>query len=145
MHADPPLVIRKAEIRDFDSIFALLQEFATSFKPERAAFEESAALLLQDESAWLAVAEINGSVVGYCLGFDHRTFFANGRVSWVEEIMVQADLRRKGIGAALMEGFEAWAASRGSKLVTLATRRASAFYLAQGYEESAIYFRKLLN
>jgi hypothetical protein len=43
-----------------------------------------------------------------------------------------------------MQGFEAWAAKRGSKLVALATRRAAPFYQALGYEESAIYFRKLL-
>jgi GNAT superfamily N-acetyltransferase len=58
--------------------------------------------------------------------------------------MVQADLRRAGIGTVLMQHFETWASARGSKLVALATRRASAFYAAQGYEESAIYFRKLL-
>ena len=43
-----------------------------------------------------------------------------------------------------MEEFEQWARSRGSKLVALATRRAAAFYLELGYEESAGYFRKLL-
>jgi GNAT superfamily N-acetyltransferase len=63
-------------------------------------------------------------------------------VSWVEEIMVQAEFRRHKVGQALMEHFEAWAKSRESKLVALATRRASAFYTALGYEDSAVYFRK---
>jgi hypothetical protein len=44
----------------------------------------------------------------------------------------------------LMRGFEAWARARECRLVSLATRRASAFYAAIGYEESAVYFRKLL-
>jgi hypothetical protein len=98
-HQSP--IIRKAEIRDLDAIFVLLKEFNISFQPDRNASEESARQLVADELAWLAVAEVDGSVVGYCLGFDHPTFYANGRVSWIEEIMVQ-------------------------------------------YEESAIYFRKLL-
>jgi GNAT superfamily N-acetyltransferase len=75
---------------------------------------------------------------------DHYTLFANGRVAWVEEIMVRADMRGQGIGRALMEAFEAWARSRSSRLVALATRRAAPFYAALDYEESAIYFRKLL-
>ena len=95
-------------------------------------------------SAWLRVAEYNGEIVGYCLGFDHYTFYANGRVSWIEEIMVIEKLRGMGIGQAMTHAFEQWAASRGAKLVALATRRAAPFYAALGYEESATYFRKLL-
>jgi len=92
----------------------------------------------------LLVAERSGTLVGYLLGFDHFTFFANGRVSWVEEVEVHSSFRRKGIGRALMAGFEEWAASRGSRFVALATRRAARFYAALGYEESATYFRKPL-
>ena len=79
-----------------------------------------------------------------CLGFDHDTFFANGRVAWVEEIMVDEDVRGRGVGKALMQAFEAWARGRDLKLVALATRRAGQFYLALGYEDSATYFRKML-
>lgn len=138
------LIIRPMARDDRDVVFALVTQFATSFKPERAAFEASLAQLLPDPAAWLAVAELDGNVVGYCLGFAHATFFANGRVAWVEEIMVEETLRGQGIGRALMDAFEAWAAGRGSKLVALATRRAAPFYLALGYDESAAYFRKLL-
>ena len=72
------------------------------------------------------------------------TFFANGKVAWVEEIMVGSSRRKAGVGRALMTAFEEWSANRGAKLVALATRRAAEFYRALGYEESAIYFRKLL-
>jgi hypothetical protein len=43
-----------------------------------------------------------------------------------------------------MKAYESWAAAEGCALVALATRRAAPFYLALGYEESAIYFRKVL-
>ena len=43
-----------------------------------------------------------------------------------------------------MVRFEEWAASRGVKLVALATRRAAEFYRVLGYTDSAAYFRKLL-
>ena len=100
--------------------------------------------MLQDASAWLWVAEADGVLIGYLLGFDHFTFFANGRVSWVEEVAVTESWRREGVGTALMSAFESWAKERGSRLVALATRRAAPFYTALGYEESAIYFRRLL-
>jgi hypothetical protein len=37
------------------------------------------------------------------------------------------------------------AATRDCALVALATRRAAPFYHALGYEESAVYFRKILD
>ena len=68
-------------------------------------------------------------------------FYANGRVTWVEEIIVQPDLRGQGIGRALMQDIEGWADARGSRLVALATRRAAEFYKALGYAESAAQVR----
>ena len=92
----------------------------------------------------LARRRIPADIIGYLLGFDHYTFYANGRVAWVEELMVAEAFRRQRIGQTLLREFEGWAAARGAALVALATRRAAAFYLAAGYEESAIYFRKRL-
>jgi GNAT superfamily N-acetyltransferase len=136
--------IRKASADDANQLFSLVAQFATSFKPELVSFDICLKGLLSDENAWLNVAEYQGEVIGYCLGFDHYAFYANGRVSWVEEIMVKAEIRRHRVGQRLMEDFEKWAQARGSKLVGLATRRAASFYMALGYEESAIFFRKLL-
>jgi GNAT superfamily N-acetyltransferase len=136
--------VRKATIHDLDMLFSLAKTFATSFLPEREAFDHSAEKILSDDAAWLGVALFEEAVVGYCLGFDHFAFYANGRVSWVEEIVVAEHCRRRGIGRALMGAFEAWARTRNSKLIALATRRAAEFYDAIGYENSASFFRKLL-
>ena len=43
-----------------------------------------------------------------------------------------------------MSAFEQWAAARDCALIALATRRAAPFYRALGFEESAVYFRKVL-
>ena len=136
--------IRKATEDDADALFGLAAEFATSFIPERAAFEITLADIITSDGTNLSVAEVKGEVIGYCLGFDHYTFYANGRVAWVEEITVKEPMRRRGIGKALMENFEEWSSNRGSKLVALATRRAASFYRGIGYEDSATFFRKLL-
>jgi GNAT superfamily N-acetyltransferase len=137
-------VVRKATARDFEPLFGLVQGFATSFVPERETFDRSAARIVADEAAWLGVAERAGQLVGYCVGFDHVALYANGRVSWVEELMVSKDFRRQGVGRALMGAFEDWARARGSALVGLATRRAAPFYASLGYESSATFFRKVL-
>ena len=135
---------RPAEPPDGPALFTLAHAFATSFAVERGAFEQAFAELLTHPEAFLGVAEADGKVAGYVLGFDHLTFFANGRVAWVEEVMVAESFRRQGVGRHLMGAFEAWATAREAKMIALATRRASGFYEALGYEESAAYFRKRL-
>ena len=136
--------VRKATEDDADALFGLAVDFATSFVPERPALDTALTDIILADGANLSVAEVDGEIVGYCLGFDHYAFYANGRVSWVEEITVKEPLRKKGVGKLLMERFEEWSSSRGSKLVALATRRAASFYKGIGYEESATFFRKLL-
>ena len=138
------LTLRKGRIEDLENLFPLVDGFATSFKVERSAFEESLRHLLSDDAAHLTGAESDGELIGYCLGADHCAFYANGRVAWVEEITVKEEVRRMGVGRELIEEFEAWCITRGSKLVALATRRAGPFYEAIGYEESAVYYRKVL-
>ena len=136
--------VRMATKDDADALFDLAREFATSFVTERPAFDIALANVISSDGANLSVAEVDGEVIGYCLGFDHHTFYANGRVAWVDEITVKKALRRRGIGRVLMENFEDWSSERGNRLVALATRRAALFYRGIGYDESATYFRKLL-
>ena len=111
--------IRPAQYADAQAVFTLAQPFATSFVVEEQAFHRSFSALLASSQAHLAVAETARQLVGYVLGFAHYTFFANGRVAWVEEITVSEAFRRQGIGQLLMQEFEAWAVARGCKLVAL--------------------------
>ena len=137
-------IIRAATLADEPTVYSLASDMATSFVVERESFRRSLGELLATDDALLLVAETDGKVSGYVLGFTHPAFYANGRVAWVEEIAVQAEQRRQRVGASLMEEFERRAFDAGARLVALATRRAADFYLAIGYEESATYFRKLL-
>jgi GNAT superfamily N-acetyltransferase len=138
------LRVRPATDADGPKIHALARRFATSFVVSESHFLTSFDTVLSSHGARLLVAEEGGRILGYLLGFTHPAFYANGRVGWIEEVMVEETARRRRIGASLVAAFEDWARSRGARLVALATRRADPFYLALGYAASAAYFQKVL-
>lgn len=136
---------RMAIASDAERLFPLAAQLAITFDVNRSSFDKVFAELLASDHCRVIVAEVDERLVGYALGLDHQTFFANGRVAWVEELFVDESARRKGVAAALMGSFEEWCNEREAKLVALATRRAADFYEAIGYEDSGIYFRKMLS
>jgi GNAT superfamily N-acetyltransferase len=136
--------LHRALPQDEAAVFILARDMATSYQVDRDCFSRAYPQVLVSNDMCLTVAETSGVIIGYVLGTSHLAFYANGKVAWVEEIMVKPDFRRKGIGKLLMQNFEAWAASKECRLVALATRRASDFYQSLGYAESASYFRKTI-
>jgi GNAT superfamily N-acetyltransferase len=141
---DDQLTIRRADAGDVDEVADLAGELAQSFTFSRKRFQVAYPALLADNGACLLLAVEGRERLGYRLGFRHLTFYANGPAAWVEEVFVRRQERGRGIGRALMSAFEQWAAAQGCGLIALATRRAAPFYRALGYEESAAYFRKVL-
>lgn len=135
--------IRPAEAGDAEQLWPLVEDFAVSYRPERSAFERSFRDLLDRSDTLVLVAVSDaGAVVGYLLGSVHGTFFANGPVAWIEELMVSESVRRLGVAAKLLSSAEDWARDLPAAYVALASRRAGDFYLKMDYEESATYFRK---
>jgi GNAT superfamily N-acetyltransferase len=137
-------IIRFPSPADADAVLRLASELATSFAVREQSFRQAFGQLLSDRSACVRVAELGGVVIGYVLGFEHLTFYANGRVAWVEELMVAEAHRRQRVGKRLMDALTDWAAGQGCRMVGLATRRAADFYAALGYDASATYFRKVI-
>ena len=140
----PDVTVRTARLEDMKSVYPLAQEMATSFEVQENSFKDSYEEILSEECSVCLVAEKERKVIGYLIGFDHKAFYANGRVSWVEEIFVTPENRNEDIGRELMNSFEGWCVERNSRLIGLATRRASEFYKALDYEESATFFRKII-
>jgi GNAT superfamily N-acetyltransferase len=136
--------VRRATAGDGDAVADLAAELAQSFTFSRAQFHLNYPALLAADGACLLVAADGQERLGYLLGFRHLSFYANGPVAWVEEVVVRRQDRGRGVGRALMSAFEQWAAGQACVLISLATRRAAPCYRALGYEESAVYFRKVL-
>ena len=143
--SEPPVQIRRARTADAGAVALLAGDLAQSFAFARERFDLIYPQLLADRDACLLLAVGDEQCRGYLLGFRHLTCYANGPVGWVEEVLVRSEHRGAGLGRALMSAFEGWAAEQGCALVALATRRAAPFYRALGYEDSATYFRKVLD
>jgi GNAT superfamily N-acetyltransferase len=138
------LEIRPARLSDADRLFPLVEQFATSYRPERTAFERSFPLLVAAEHADCLVAELAGRLVGYALAFRLVTLYANGIVVELQELMVATDARGLGVGRRLVEAVCARAQVAGAVEVTVPTRRAGGYYVKLGFEETAAYFKRRL-
>src|SRR5262249_58915704 len=113
--------IRPARAADEGAILSLARPFATSFAIDERAFHRAYGELLTSTEALVLVAESESAIVGYLLGFDHPTFYANGRVAWVEELMVDEAWRRQRVCTAPLRPFQTWARQRGCPPRALAT------------------------
>ncbi|WP_427889282.1 GNAT family N-acetyltransferase [Kribbella sp. GL6] len=143
---DQQISTRPARLDDADQVWPLARAFATSFTPERAAFDTTWPRLVDVPGTLLLVAEnTGGRIVGYLLGNTHLTFLANGPVAWVEELMVDESRRGAGIGRLLMTHAEQWARTQNAAYLALASRRAGPFYQALSYKDSATFFKKTLS
>jgi GNAT superfamily N-acetyltransferase len=138
------VTIRPAESTDADALLTLASSFATSFTVDAERFGAQLGALLSDPASALAVASSEAEIVGYVAASLHPTLYANGPVGWIEELMVHPAHRRGGVGQLLVATIERWARSQGAVMVSLATRRATEFWSAVGYEASATYFRRVL-
>jgi len=139
-----PLNVRRATVADEFGLFALVSRFPTTTPPSREIFAVALRTKLKDPDGFVAVAELGGNIVGYVAGDAHETFYAGGKIAWVDEILVTEGSRRQGIGRALMAEFEGWAENGRCRLIGLATRGAASFYEELGFEDSAGYFKRYL-
>lgn len=138
------LTIRRADAEDVGRVAGLAGELAQYSTFSRTRFQVTYPPLLADDGACPLLAVQAEECLGYLLGFRHLSFYANSPAPWVEEVFVRRQERDCGTGRALMGAFEQWAAARGCGLIALATLRTAPFYRALGDEESAVYFRKVL-
>ena len=136
------IVYRKVKSDDEEDLYVLATALATSFDVNEVDFSNVFKSLIDDENVDLIVAEKEQKLIGYVFVLHHPAFYANGIISWVEELFVLEEFRKKNIGKHLMAEVEKLSKERGSKLVALATRRADKFYKSIGYSESATYFKK---
>jgi hypothetical protein len=87
--SDTRYEIRRAMAGDADAVAGLAAELAQSFAFSQEKFRRSYPALLATEDACLLLAVDGEECLGYLLGFLHLTFYANGPVAWIEEVLVR--------------------------------------------------------
>jgi N-acetylglutamate synthase-like GNAT family acetyltransferase len=139
------VVVRSAENGDADAVFGLLSQFVVSYRAERVAFNRIFPELLLSANANLLVATSNEIVVGYALALRLATLYANGELWNLQELMVDAEHRSRGIGRILLNRVIHNAREQGAIEVVVPSRRAGGYYLNYGFVEAATLYKfKLL-
>ena len=141
---DEIMIIREAQQNDIDEIFRLSDQLDSKVTVKKDVFYQIYPDIIFHPDSNCLVAEKDGKILGYVLGYSHNAFYSNGITVWVDEIVVERSLRNRGIGKKLMSSFEAWAQEKNSILISLATNNASGFYEKIGYKDSARYYKKYL-
>ncbi len=123
----------------------LLKQLASSYAPDRVAFDESFAFLVDEQEATsvLLVAEdATGLLTGYALTTVTPLLYTNGRSAQLQELVVDNDVRGTGVGTALIESIEALCRTLRVKQLTVASRGAADFYERLGYRSTADFLKR---
>jgi GNAT superfamily N-acetyltransferase len=108
--------IRAASREDADLLFDLIGELAEYERLADMVRGDAgllAATLFDDEAAEAILAEAGGETVGYAIFFGTFSSFECRAGIWVEDLFVRPQLRRRGIGRALLEHIAGLAVERG--------------------------------
>jgi GNAT superfamily N-acetyltransferase len=151
-----PLLVRSAAPHDLERLLELLDELRAGATPgipwTRPSDERAAAVLdaiLDEPGRSLLIAELEGELVG-ALDLTVHPNLTHGAspVAWIENVVVDATHRRRGIGSALMqEGIDRADAAGCYKVQLLSNdgrAPAHAFYASIGFRASATGFRRYL-
>ncbi len=142
-HAKSPL-IRSGRVGDSERVFALLKQLASSYAPDKVAFDQNFEFLVADEAtSLLLVAEgTDGLVLGYALTTVTPLLYTNGRSAQLQELVVDDAYRGTGIGTALIEEIERICRETQVKQLTVASRRSADFYERLGYRSTADFLKR---
>ncbi|TDC72237.1 GNAT family N-acetyltransferase [Streptomyces hainanensis] len=139
------MTVRDATSSDADGIYRLLSGFVTSYRPDRAVFDDATFPRVieaaSDGGAEFLVAERDSCVVGYLLALRVPTLFAGGTILELLELTVDEPLRGRGTGSALVRAAQARAREARDVEVTVPTRRAADFYRTLGFHETAVHLK----
>ncbi len=133
------LIIRKATNQDVSDILGLIQHLA-DFENEPNAVEVTEEELLKDGFGEnplykVFIAEVDGAVVGMALYY-YRYSTWKGKTIHLEDLIVRAEMRKKGIGGALYEAVMQQAHKEGVRRVEWVVldwnTPARDFYIASG-------------
>jgi GNAT superfamily N-acetyltransferase len=115
----------------------LLEEFLRDGEPEPESFARRLRESVEAGELEVLAARAEGRVVGVAVLAYRLSISAGGLFASVEDLYVEPDARRRGLGRALLEAVGERCAARGVSYIEaqVEDEEATAFYAAVGYEE----------
>lgn len=142
------IVIRRGQLEDAKQLFKLASQYVTGreaiTRDEFTVALDNVLRYRDQETNVLFVAEKDGLVVGYSLLTVSRLLHAPGLTAHLQEIAVDENNRRQGIGDRLIAANERYCMGRGVKQVSAATSHIGSFYDHRGFEPIGQHYRKIL-
>ena len=138
------MAIRPARPSDAETVFALLQQLAVSFLPDREAFDVTFASFATAEADGFVLVDedADGVVRGYALTTVSRLLHTNGPAAHLQELVVDESTRGQRIGSSLVAATEKECRARGVRQLSVASRRSAGFYEGLGYMSTADYLKR---
>lgn len=140
--------VRRGQLEDEKALYKLARQYQTGREAITAAeFQIALDNVLRyrpQETNVLFVAELDGTVVGYSLLTVSRLLHAPGLTAHLQEIVVDEQHRRNGIGDRLMQANEHYCIGRGVRQMSAVTSHMGNFYNHRDFEAIGQHYRKVL-
>lgn len=142
------MIIRTADIKDFDDIYLLLKQLWPDKELNKNDLMVIFSCGIKSQNYLYFCAELNCKVIGFCSLVFKKSLWQEGCIGHINEIVVDKSHRGKGIGTALLKAAINAANEKGCKRIELdsAFQRAEAhqFYEKSGFEKRVYLFSKKL-
>ncbi len=136
----PDVTIHHAHFEHLPQVLSLLRLIPANASLSESDLQAVAQRFRESRNLEVLIAEADGQVVGFVALSFLQTL--TGPRAWVDDIAVEPDHRRQGIGAALLEAAVRRARQVGCTYLLVDTKRgnppARAFYRAYGFEDGDI-------
>lgn len=140
--------IRECREDDFDMVLPLLRQLWPDKLLEMESLRRVFSLALQEKEVRYICAEMDGVIVGFFSLTQRMSLYRQGRLAYLDEMVVEEGHRGKGVGAALLRYAEGAAREAGCKGLSMdsAFHREGAhrFYEREGYTRTGVIFEKAL-
>jgi GNAT superfamily N-acetyltransferase len=135
------------DIEDMARLLAVLFSMEKDFTPDRDRQTKGLTMMIgAPEERMVLVADKGGNVVGMVTGQILVSTAQGGLAALVEDLVVAAACRGKGIGGRLLAGIEGWARSVGATRLQLLADKdngaAAEFYENVGWRETSLVCRR---
>lgn len=141
-----PFRIRRAKSRDFDSIFPLQRQLWSEKKLGKEGQRQIFLDGLHANDLHYLVAKRKGEIVGYASLSITPNLLQDGYAGHLDELVVDENHRKNGIGTALLKKMMAIARKNGCESVELESafhrKDAHGFYVSRGFDKWAFMFFK---